>query len=77
MILAIPVGFLIAYLARDELESGRKWFKTLIIISVLGIVGFWLIDESEISWTFGFIFITTLVSLLKSSDKKWIKGKFK
>ncbi|PIO07728.1 hypothetical protein COU62_02590 [Candidatus Pacearchaeota archaeon CG10_big_fil_rev_8_21_14_0_10_35_219] len=59
------------------MESGRKWFKTLIIISVLGIVGFWLIDESEISWTFGFIFITTLVSLLKSSDKKWIKGKFK
>jgi hypothetical protein len=68
LLLAIPVGYLIAYLARDELVVGRKYFKILIWTSVLGIVIFWAMGMAEIVWTFGFIGIVSFVSLRKSLD---------
>ena len=66
LFLAIPVGYLIAWLAKDELASGKKYFRILIIISILGIIGFWIYDFSYISWTFSFIFIVSLISFVKA-----------
>ena len=40
LLAAIPVGYLIAYLAKDELIQGRKWFRILIIAGFLA--GAWL-----------------------------------
>ena len=77
LILAIPVGFLLAWLARDELVSGRKWFRR-IIISALIIGGwFYLIDEKTVALTCLFIIIVTYVSYIKSFDKRWAKQRFK
>ena len=36
LILAIPTGFLIAWMAKDELIDGQKWFRALIILGLLG-----------------------------------------
>ena len=66
LVLAIPVGFLIAWLTKDELTSGRKWFRILIIASILGVIGFWIYGFPYVSWTFGFILIVSLISFVKS-----------
>ena len=73
LILAFPVGYLIAYWTRDELIQGRKWFKMIIIASILGGFWFFIIGEDYISLTLIFILISTFISYLKSHDKKWTK----
>ncbi len=75
LLLAIPTGFLIAWLARDELVSGRKWFRVLIVVSVLVIIWSWLTSLIYIVWTMGFILIVALISLIKSKDRKWTRSK--
>ena len=77
LLLAVPVGYLIAYWTRDELVQGRKWFKVLIVLAVLTGICFFLIGEKAMVWTSGFVFISTFVSLVKSRDKKWVGRKFK
>jgi len=73
LILGIPVGLLISWYSRDELISGRKWFKILIIFStILGIWGL-LIKFDYISWTAGFMIIISFTALIKSRNPKWTK----
>ena len=73
MVLGIPVGYLIAYLARDELVQGRRWFYILTAggISFGGI--FWLIGQKASSLTAFFTAIVAFISLIKSKDKKFVK----
>ena len=73
LVLAIPVGFLIAWLARDELLQGKPYFRILMIISILTGIWFWLTGFMVITWIAGFIFIVSLISLVKSEDKRWTK----
>ena len=73
LLLAIPTGYLIAYLARDELKQGKSWFRILIISSIIIGIGAYFFGNNVIAFTCGFIFIISLVSLLKSYDKKWTK----
>ena len=73
LLFAIPTGFLIAWLTRDELISGKKWFRVLIITSILVGIWFWLIGKTYVSWTAGFILIVSLIALIKAEDKKWVK----
>ena len=64
--LAIPVGYLIAWMAKDELKVGRKYFKILVIGSLLGVIWFWMTKQYVISWSLGFVGIVALISLMKS-----------
>ena len=73
LILAIPAGYLIAYLARDELIVGRKWFRILIILGLIAGTWFYLIGNKPVSLGSWFVGIMALVSLIKSNDKKWTK----
>ncbi len=66
LLLAIPVGYLIAWLSYDELAAGRKWFRILIITSILAGIWFYLIGMKHIAFTSGFILIVSLISLIKS-----------
>jgi EamA domain-containing membrane protein RarD len=75
LVLAVPVGFLIAWLCRDELIDGKKWFSLLITLGVFGAIGFYLYEQSATALTCGFIAIVSFISLLKSRDKKWTKKK--
>jgi CHASE2 domain-containing sensor protein len=73
--LAFPIGYLIAWMARDELVSGRKWFKAIIGLSIMGAVIFLVLREWTALLTLGFIVIVSGISLWKSKDSKWTKYK--
>ena len=73
LILAIPIGFLIAHLTRDELVIGRIWFKLILVVCAVMGVWFYFKGMVYITLTFLFILIVVLVSLIKSYDKSWIK----
>jgi hypothetical protein len=73
LVLAIPAGFLIAWLARDELVDGKKWFRTLVIASLALGGMFWLAGFVYISLSLIFIAIASFISLVKSNDKNWTK----
>jgi hypothetical protein len=73
--LGIPAGYLLAWLGRDELVSGRKWFRVLIIVGILSGIWLFLVGERSGAWTSGFAVVVGLVSLVKSEDKKWTKQK--
>ncbi len=73
LLLAFPLGYLLAYLARDELVEGRKWFKLLAFVSGIFAIIF-LFFSLATSLTLVFISIVSLISLIKSYDKKFVKG---
>jgi len=73
LILAIGSGFLISWLCREELIAGRKWFKLLVILSVVIGIGLELFGYGAAAWTMGFIAIVSMISYWKSFDGKWSK----
>ncbi|MBI2631580.1 hypothetical protein HYW75_01095 [Candidatus Pacearchaeota archaeon] len=70
LLLAIPIGLLLAWISKDELKDGRIWFKILIMLSLFGGIFFFLLRFSVIGLTLLFIFIVTIISYLKSFDGK-------
>ncbi len=75
LLLAIPSGYLIAWLAKDELIFGKRWFKLLIVLSLFSGIIFYFAGLNYIALTNAFIAIIALVSLMKSKDRRWIKSK--
>lgn len=73
LLLAVPVGFLIAWMARDELVSGRGWFRGLVVVGVVLGVGGWLFGFNSVGWSGGFVAVVSFVSYWKSYDRGWVK----
>jgi len=73
VLLAIPVGYLIAYMASDELIQGRIWFRTLLTIGAILAVWFYLARIYYLSLTCVFIFIISFITYTKGFDEKWTK----
>ncbi len=73
ILLSVPSGYLLAYLCRDELIAGRKYFKLLTFISSLLAVIFLFLNLT-ISLTLLVISILSSISLIKSYDKKFVKN---
>lgn len=74
LFLAIPAGYLIAWLARDELADGRMWFRALVGLTIVS-GGVLLFFHKPASLALFFIAILSLIALIKSHDKKWIGKK--
>ena len=73
LLLGIPAGFLIAYLANDELVAGRRWFLGLILVGALAGAGFVYVENWAIALSLGFVIIVSCISYWKSFDKKWTR----
>ena len=73
LLLAIPVGYLISWFARDELLTGRGWFFILAITSFILAAFFLFIKNSAIAFALFFLTIIAFISYKKSFDKKWAK----
>lgn len=73
LLVAIPIGYLIAWLARDELLTGRRWFFILAITSFILAAFFLFIKNAMIAFALFFLTIIAFISYKKSFDKKWTK----
>ena len=65
LLLAIPIGHILALLTPEELKDGQKYFRAIILASLIVGTWFFLVGESYITWTAGFILIVTFFSLKK------------
>ena len=73
LLLAFPSGYLLAYLCRDELVQGRKWFKILAGISTISGVIF-LFFNLAISLALIFMGIASFISYVRSYNRKFVKS---
>lgn len=65
LVLGFPIGSYLAKVTKEELKSGKKWFKLIIIISlILGFVGL-IIGNDSLMFSFFFIAIIASRSLKK------------
>jgi len=63
LVLGFPIGDLIARLTKEELSSGKNYFKILILIGLIGgLIGL-IIKEDVLLFTMFFIAIVTSRSL--------------
>ncbi len=60
LMLGIPMGSLLAKYTKDELKSGQRWFKLLIIISLIGAIVSAILKNDAL--LFGFLFIAIVTS---------------
>jgi uncharacterized membrane protein HdeD (DUF308 family) len=63
LILGIPIGNLLAKATKEELKSGKKWFKLIIIIGLIGAVVSLILGKDALLFTFLFIAIVTSRSI--------------
>ncbi len=69
--LALPSGYLIAWLARDELLAGQAWFW-LILLSSLILTGIFYTFSLKYLWlSCLFIAVVSAISIVKSYDTRW------
>ena len=65
LILGIPIGNFLARRTKEELKSGQKWFRLIIIFSLVGgFIGL-IIRNDILMFSFFFIAIVTSRSLRK------------
>ena len=78
LLLAFPSGYLLAWLARDELVAGRKYFFALAIVSILSTIPITVFVSFKlpIILTLFFIAIISLIAVWKSHDRAFLGRKF-
>jgi len=65
LILGIPIGSLLAYFTKEELKVGRKWFKLIIFLSLVGgFVGL-ILGNDALLFSLFFVAVVTSRSLIK------------
>jgi hypothetical protein len=65
LVLGIPIGNVLAKMTKEELKSGKKWFKILIAFSLIGAVIFLIFRNDTLLFIFLFIAVVTSRSLKK------------
>lgn len=63
LILGIPIGNVLAKATKEELKLGKKWFKFLIFICLIGAVISLIFNKDYLLFTFLFISVVTSRSL--------------
>ena len=65
LLLGFPIGSYLARITKEELKSGQKWFKSIIIVSLVGgIIGL-IIGNDILLFSFFFIAVVTSRCLRK------------
>ena len=65
LFLGFPIGKYLAKLTKEELKSGQKWFKLIIILSLIGGVIGLIISNDVLMFSLFFIAVVTSRSLKK------------
>lgn len=72
LLLGIPIGNFLAKATKEELASGRRWFKLIVILSLIGGFISLILKNDIMLFTLFFIAIVTSRSLknVKSKPRK-------
>lgn len=73
LLTSLPIGYLLAYLTREELVASRKYHLALVILCLISAIIFFILKFKEIGLTLVYIILATLISVIKSYDKKFVK----
>lgn len=63
LILGIPIGNWLSRATKEELGQGQKWFKRIVIISLIGVLVGLILRNDVLLFSFAFIAIVTSRSL--------------
>lgn len=63
LLLGIPLGNWLAKSTKEELKAGKKWFRRLIVLCLIGTIVGLIIGNDVVLFTFAFIAIVTSSSL--------------
>ena len=77
LVLGWFIGNFLARITKEELRQGRKWFKLIIILSLIGAVVSLAFREDVLLFSFLFIAVVTSRSLVKEKKKRNKKVKSK
>ena len=73
-LLGYPAGLIIAHLTKEELKAGRRWFRIIAILSIIGIIISLILTRGNallfLAASFVFIFLLALASLIKSKESE-------
>jgi RsiW-degrading membrane proteinase PrsW (M82 family) len=73
LILAFPIGVLLARFTKEELKSGQKYFKVLIGVCVFGLIVSLIIQKIELVFMSLFTGIVAGMSVWMEKGEKNIK----
>ncbi len=59
LVLGIPIGNFLAKMTKEELHSGKKYFKIIILLSSVGAVVFLILGNDALLFAFLFVAIVT------------------
>ena len=65
LLLGIPLGSYLAEKTKEELKQGRKWFKLIIVVSLVSSIVALIIQNDFLFFSFLFIALVTSRSLRK------------
>ncbi len=63
LFLGIPLGNYLAKVTKEELKSGKKWFRRLILLCLIGMLIGLVIGNDVVLFTFAFMAVVTSRSL--------------
>lgn len=66
LVLAIPIGYLLSYMCKEELAQGKKWFKSVIIIAIIGVIISFIMNEYTLLLSSLFALIVFSVILIRT-----------
>ena len=66
LLLAFPIGDILARKTKEELKSGKKWFKIIVYLSLFGGVVGILIGSDVLMFSFFFMALVTSRSLRRA-----------
>ncbi len=69
LFIGIPLGNLLAKITKEELQSGKKYFKIITLLSLLGSIISIVLQNDVLLFSFAFIAIVTSRSLNKKDNK--------
>lgn len=65
LLFAFPIGNYLVKYTKEELPSGKKWFKLIALGSIIGAIVNLILKNDALMFTFLFILIVTSRSLKK------------
>ena len=66
LLLAWPIGYFLAKMTKEELKQGKKWFKLIILLSLVGALVSLFYRDDAFLFSFLFMALVTGMSLKKN-----------